>query len=51
MIKKTKLEKKLKHIKINRKGYYQLIKKVTLLTNNNKILIEQSENYKKEIIQ
>lgn len=51
MIKKTKLEKKLKYIKINRKDYYHLIKKVTLLTNNNKILIEQNENYKKEIIE
>lgn len=51
MIKKTKLEKKLKYIKINRKDYYHLLKKVTLLTNNNKILIEQNENYKKEIIE
>ena len=50
MIKKTKVEKELKHIKINRKDYYQLIKKVTLLTNNKKVLIERNENYKKEII-
>lgn len=53
MIKKTKkdrLEKKMKYIKINRKDYYMLIKKVKFLTTTNNVLTEQNENYRKEIM-
>lgn len=54
MIKKTrkdKLEKKLKYIKINRSDYYKLVKKVNLLTNRNKVLIDQNKKYEKDTIE
>lgn len=46
MIKNTRLKKKLKYIKIDRKDYYRLIKKLSLLTKNNKILEDENRNYK-----
>jgi hypothetical protein len=39
--------KKLKYIKINKKDYYYLIKKISFLTKNNKILTDENNNYKK----
>jgi hypothetical protein len=41
----------MKYIKINRNDYYKLIKKVKLLTTTNNVLIEQNENYRREIIE